>query len=106
MTAALATVAPATAWALTELRRRPSTPGGYGPVASVTARAVLLTLAACSDEALNSPQGYDGIPAAHLARLVGLAPATVVRWLRSLEAAGLVTTHGRLWRVPEEAFNQ
>lgn len=103
MTAALATIAPATAWALDALRRRPA---NTSQPASVTARAVLLALAACSDEALNSPHGYDGIAAAHLARLVGLAPATVVRWLRSLEASGLATTHGRLWRVPEEAFNR
>lgn len=92
----------ASAWAVGLLRQpRPN----YGPLSSVAGRSVLMALATLADEALDSPNGCTDTLDAHVATLVGLAPSTVLSWLRTLEADELavrVSTHR--FRVPEVAF--
>lgn len=95
---ALSTAAPSTAWAWRYIASRASHQRG-----NLNAEAALLGHAWLSDQALNTPNGYDYVSAAHVAALIGLARSTVERTLRGLAIAGvleLIGTHaGVRWSV-------
>lgn len=97
MTATITNLAPVQ-WAFAQGKRV----YGYEPPAFTL---VLVAYATLAVEGLYDGNGYNGNTPGQVAYATGLSESTVRKYTRSAASRGLLVDYGRVFRIPEAAWN-